>query len=193
MSYDVEFCFTNEARKQEALAKMPETAQYWERASMEGTGMFYGICGWAFSDFIREMRRDIGKPNKEDKENQSFFVTVGDLRKLAAALDAYQKTEGAQKYEMYIDMFGCNGLHIYDPDLPFPKSDFSYWDEKDCWVTIRQATEMRKALMEAGFYMEELWDILRCEGYFLNSFSKVMNTYFLDAPDDELVLVFESY
>ena len=194
MSYDVEFCFTNDARKQEALAKISQTADQWERASMEGTGMFYGICGWAFSDFIGEMRRDIGIKNTEDKDSQSFFVKVGDLRKLAAALDAYMETEGAQKYEMYLDLFGCNGLHIYDPDRPpVVKDDPDYWSEEDCWVTFRQAAEMRKALMTGGAYMDELWDIIRFQGYFLNGFSKAMDTYFFDAPNDELVLVNESY
>ena len=194
MSYDVEFCFTNDARKQETLAKISQTANQWELASMEGTGMFYGICGWAFSDFIREMRYAIGITDEKDKDHQQFFVKVSELRKLAAALDAYMETEGAKKYEMYLEVFGTEGFRIYDPTTPFPdKNNPDYWDESDCWITIAQAAEMKKALLSAGFYMDELWDIIRTNGYFLNGFSKVMNTYFFDAPDDELVLVYESY
>lgn len=186
MSYDVAFCTENDMRKNVLMSQYKEGT--WQYNYAQKYGVFFDLSGWRWSNFIKVMRIDIGKPNPEDKD--SFYIQVGDLRKMAKAIEAYRATEGAKRYEMYIDVCNVNGFHIYNPTLPFPTNE---WDERTCWLSIDQVYEMKCAICSAGEFMEELWEIVMDEGEYFGDFAPIVNKIFADAPDDELVLVEESY
>lgn len=198
MSYDVLFCIQNEDRKNAYVETIDPNN--WARECAELYGDFYDLCGRQYSEFIDDLRYEVGKKNDNEEDEPSFFITVGVLRKIAKAIEDYHATEGAKKYDMYAEVFGVTDFHIYDPEVPeiflaaLHENDACV-NEQICWITIQQAFEMKKALLSAGNFMESIWDYLRLENNYtgLDDLSKVLKEVFADAPDDELVLIRESY
>lgn len=192
MSYDVCFCVDNEESKSKVINYFEHGS--WEQKDAQEFGSFYSLSGWCYSSFIQAMRAEIGRKAIEETD---FYVRVSDLWKIASAIEAFAHTEGAKKFQKYIDIFNVQDFRVYDPELPFSKEFFDmdrdYWDERACWLSLDQVFEMKKALMSAGNFMEGLWKIARSEGCWMNDFPKVVKDLFADASDDELIIVSESY
>lgn len=184
MSYDVSFCTENSMCKENLLKMCKKDS--WQYEAIHKYGSFYDLCGWCWCEFIQEMKHDIGIIKNEF----SFTITVKDLRAISTAIEAYTQTEGYKKYEMCIDLFDVDGFHVYDPDLPYVNREY---EEQECWLSIQQVYDMKKALCQGGAFMEEYWNVVQ-NGYCgLNDLPNIVNTVFKDVPDEDIITVFESY
>lgn len=202
MGYDLVFRTEVPERIQKAIEYYSNKNDSINAEYAEKYGDIFSLCGWCWSSVANAMKNDIGtliKYEDDIKYDYDFTITVGNARKLACALAAFKNTDGSKKYETYLDVNNdAYGFAGYDPEF---KTEFfnSLSDiERDnvCFIDMYKEKEMLDALLLAGDYGHDLYTLAKEDGwriYNLIEFADMFGYVYTDAPDDEVIGVFQSF
>lgn len=198
MGYDLVFRTEVPERIQKAIEYYNNKNNDIDAEYAEKYGDIFSLCGWCWSNIANAMKGAIGTTIRYE-DDYDFTIAVSDARKLACALTAFKNTEGSKKYETYLDVNNdAYGFAGYDPEF---KTEFfnSLSDiERDnvCFIDMYKEKEMLDALLLAGNYGYNLYELARTDGwtiYNLVEFADMFDYVYADAPDDEKIRVFQSF